>query len=683
MDSGRPHDHRDFYRDVADWLGDARQVFAARIGALLATSAPSTEAVLAGFIASDDARAVALALQTGPPTRPPDPPELRAPAARLGDPAALCALLVGDLLGCFCLPPGLAPVLALLAVAETDTRFATLFAYLNDDAQRRHATPALAERLAGPLRPAPVEYLAESAPLRAYGIVELGPGHERLLADRSLRLSDHMARRLTTGAGAELRDPALAGHLRDVPSAPLDALVPDPDRRRRLFAAAEGPLAVLTGPPGAGRTVVAAALVEAGGRRHLTVDGASLAASGDPAHLLRIALRDATLDTATLIIGGAEALPRAVRETALGQAPCPVILIAPRRLDLEAPQHELPRLDPATAAGLWRRVLGPERAEVADRLAHRFRLPPSEIIGIARAEPCAGPERLAAACVERSSTALDALATPVEGRHGWDDLVLPQRQVDRLRAIVARATHAQTVYDGWGFGRKLAPNQGLTALFSGPSGAGKTLSAGIVARALGLPLYRVDLSATVSKYIGETEKNLERIFVAAEAGNACLFFDECDALFGKRSEVSDAHDRYANIETSYLLQRLEAHRGIVILASNLPHNIDEAFARRIDATVEFPMPDGALRRRLWQGLLPREAGAEIDAELLGDRFELSGGAIRNCLLTAAFLAAEAGTVIGTEHCLRAIAQEYEKTGRPLTRADFGSAFGGLRPRTGG
>ena len=669
-------------RAVTAWLGDARLVFAARICAVLATSAPSADAVLAGFVASDDARAVARALAAGPPARPTDPPELRGPAARLGDPATLSALPVGELLDRFRLPAELAQVLALLAVAETDARFATLFAYLNDDAQRRHATPALADRLAGPLRSAPVAYLAEDAPLRAYGIVELGPGHERLLADRSLRLGDHMARLLTTGAGAEFPDPALAGHLREVPSAPLDALVPDPDLRATLLAAAAEPLAVLTGAAGTGRTVAAVALAEATGRRHLTVDGASLAASGDPTRLLRIALRDATLTGASLVVAAAEALPRAVRAAALRAAPCPVILIAPHRLEVEAPQHELPRLDPAAAAGLWRRLLGPERIEVADRLAHRFRLPPAEILGIARAEPGAGPEQLAAACVARSSTALDALATPVEGRHDWDDLVLPRRQVDRLRAVVARAAHAQTVYDGWGFGRKLAPNQGLTALFSGPSGAGKTLSAGIVARALGLPLYRVDLSATVSKYIGETEKNLERIFAAAEAGNACLFFDECDALFGKRSEVSDAHDRYANIETSYLLQRLEAHRGIVILASNLPQNIDEAFARRIDATVEFPLPDAAHRRRLWLRLLPPEAGAEIDAELLGDRFELSGGAIRNCLLTAAFLAAEEGTAIGTEHCVRAVAQEYEKTGRPLTRADFGSAFSGLRPRPG-
>jgi len=672
----------DRYRHVDDWLDDARQVLAARIGALLTASAPSTEAVLAGFIASADARATALSLRAGPLVRAPDPPEIRAAADRLGDPAALAGLPVGRLLAGFRLPATVAPLLAMLAVAEVDARFGPLFAYLNDDAQRRHPTPALAGLLVGPLQPPPVDCLAEGEALRAYGMVELGPGRDRPLTDRPLRLGDHLARRLTTAMPAGTRDPALAGHLRDVPSAPLEALVSDPDRRHRLLAAAEAPLTVLTGVPGAGRTVVAVALAEARGRPHLTVAGDSLATTTDPLRLLRIAVREATLDGAVLVVTAADTLPRPAREAALGAAPCPVILLAPHRLDVEAPQPELPPFDPPAAAVLWRQALGPARTEVADRLAHRFRLPPSAILGIARAEPGAGPERLAAACVERSATALDALATRVETRCTWDDIVLPRRQTDKLRGIVARASHARTVYEDWAFGRKLAPAQGLTALFSGPSGAGKTLSAGVVARALGLPLYRVDLSQTVSKYIGETEKNLGSIFAAAEAGNACLFFDECDALFGKRSEVSDAHDRYANIETSYLLQRLETHRGIVVLASNFPQNIDDAFARRIDVTVEFPMPDADHRRLLWERLLPPEAKADIDAGLLGGRFELSGGAIRNCLLTAAFLAAADGVPIGTEHCLRAVAQEYEKTGRPLSRAEFGSAFGGLRPRGG-
>ena len=193
----------------------------------------------------------------------------------------------------------------------------------------------------------------------------------------------------------------------------------------------------------------------------------------------------------------------------------------------------------------------------------------------------------------------------------------------------------------------------------------------------------MDLSATVSKYIGETEKNLEKVFSAAEAGNACLLFDECDALFGKRSEVSDAHDRYANIETSYLLQRMECHRGVVMMSSNHPQNIDDAFTRRIDVMVEFTLPDAALRQALWRQLMPAETGAKVDCALLGDGFELSGGSIRNCLVTAAFLAAEARVQIDTDHCVQAVAMEYEKISRPLTRAEFGDAYAALRSRGGG
>ncbi|ARE41814.1 Cell division protein FtsH [Rhodovulum sp. P5] len=400
---------------------------------------------------------------------------------------------------------------------------------------------------------------------------------------------------------------------------------------------------------------------------------------------MRLGLREATLGATALIVTDADRIDLATLIGTLEAAQIPIALTADRRLALNWPTFAIPALGHDRAQTLWRYGLGPGDEVTADRMAHQFRLSAADILRVAADTRCQGADAVAKACLAHSTTLLDRFATAIDCRHDWDDLVLPPRQMRLLRSIVQRARHARTVYDQWGFGEKLAPNRGVTALFSGPSGAGKTLSAGVVARDLGLPLYRVDLSATVSKYIGETEKQLEQIFSAAEAGNACLFFDECDALFGKRSEVSDAHDRYANIETSYLLQRLEIHRGIVFLASNYPQNIDEAFTRRIDLTVEFPMPDAGLRSALWQRLLPPAAGAEIDADRLGRQFELSGGSIRNCLVTAAFLAAEDGAErIETRHCLMAVAQEYEKTGRPLTRADFGEAFLQLRPaRNGG
>jgi hypothetical protein len=669
------------YTSVEAWLAEARAVFSGRIGALL-SERPAPDALIGGYIATDDALRLVQSLQAGSAPPPVDPPDLAEAAARLASLPALRRLPVGELIDALDLPADLAPLLALLAIAEIDGRFAPLFAYLNDDAQRRHLTAALAERLAGPWHRGALGWLAADAPLRAMDLVELGHPEGRSLADRSLRLSDHAGRWLTSEARNVGPDPALLGCLRPLPAAPLPALVSD-EMRLRLLALVEEPVLVLVGPEESGRAVIAAALAQATGRRHLAVDAAALVARGNAPHLLQLALRDAALGAATLIVTRAECLAAADRDAALARIPTPVILTASERLGLDAPQVALPHSSPARNAALWQLAIGPERDALARSLAHRFRLPPETILAIGAAEAGAGPDRLAAACVERSSGAIEGLAVPIEPRHDWADLILPPRQIGRLRALVARARCAPEVFDGWGFGQKLAPARGLTALFSGPSGAGKTMSAGIVAGELGLPLYRVDLSATVSKYIGETEKNLERLFVAAESGNACLFFDECDALFGKRSEVQDAHDRYANLEISYLLQRLETHRGIVILATNFPQNIDDAFARRIDVTVEFALPDAASRQRLWQGLLPPEAEAEIDAALLGDRFELSGGAIRNCLLTAAFLAADEGRPIGTDHCLRAVAQEYEKIGRPLTRAEFGAAFGGLRPRVGG
>jgi SpoVK/Ycf46/Vps4 family AAA+-type ATPase len=213
----------------------------------------------------------------------------------------------------------------------------------------------------------------------------------------------------------------------------------------------------------------------------------------------------------------------------------------------------------------------------------------------------------------------------------------------------------------------------VIALLAGNSGTGKTMAADVMANALGLDLYRIDLSAVVSKYIGETEKNLDAIFREAERSNAILFFDEADALFGKRSEVKDAHDRYANIETAYLLQRMEEYSGIVILATNLKMNLDEAFVRRLHFVVDFPMPDEPFRKRIWEGAVPPEAplGNDIDWDFLARQFKVSGGNIKNAVVAGAFLAAGEGQPIGMSHLVRGMRREYQKLGRMVTEAEFG------------
>jgi SpoVK/Ycf46/Vps4 family AAA+-type ATPase len=233
--------------------------------------------------------------------------------------------------------------------------------------------------------------------------------------------------------------------------------------------------------------------------------------------------------------------------------------------------------------------------------------------------------------------------------------------------------YRERVYGEWGFDQKLSLGKGLSVLFSGPSGTGKTMAAEIIAGALGLELYKIDLSTVVSKYIGETEKNLSRIFVEAETSNAILFFDEADALFGKRSEVKDSHDRYANIEIGYLLQRMEEYEGVVILATNFRKNMDEAFVRRLQFTVEFPFPNEYDRRKIWEGIWPEDTPRDpaLDLDFMARRFEITGGNIRNIALAAAFLAADDGNVVTMNHLLHGTKREFQKMGKVVAENEFG------------
>jgi ATP-dependent 26S proteasome regulatory subunit len=279
---------------------------------------------------------------------------------------------------------------------------------------------------------------------------------------------------------------------------------------------------------------------------------------------------------------------------------------------------------------------------------------------------------LADAARNQSDQSLRMMARKVVLTHSWEDVVLPGATLRQVKEVVAAARHRTLVYERWGLGARLAPGSGVNALFSGASGTGKTLTASVVASELGLDLYQIDLSRVISKYIGETEKNLDRVFRAAHGSNAILFFDEADALFGKRSEVKDAHDRYANIEIAYLLQKMEEHDGIAILATNLGKNIDDAFSRRLQYIVEFPLPDEPLRLRLWQGMFsPRTPLApDVDLEFLARQFRLTGGDIRNVILSAAFLAADNGKIIDMELLTKAMARQMIKQGRTVTGADF-------------
>jgi SpoVK/Ycf46/Vps4 family AAA+-type ATPase len=292
-------------------------------------------------------------------------------------------------------------------------------------------------------------------------------------------------------------------------------------------------------------------------------------------------------------------------------------------------------------------------------------------------DPAPAIDEIFAAARAQTGHDLLALARKIEPVYGWDDIVLPDESLAQLREICQRVAFRQRVLGEWGFERKLSQGKGISALFAGPPGTGKTMAAEVMARALGLDLYKIDLAAVISKYIGETEKNLERIFSAATDANAILFFDEADALFGKRSEVHDSHDRYANIEIAYLLQRMEQYDGLAILATNVRQHMDEAFTRRLQFVVEFPYPDEMYRRQIWQVCFPPEAPRDptLDFDHLARKFRLSGGNIKNIVLGAAFLAASETAPISMGHLIQATRREYQKMGKVLSEADLGEGQG--------
>ena len=332
----------------------------------------------------------------------------------------------------------------------------------------------------------------------------------------------------------------------------------------------------------------------------------------------------------------------------------------PRRARIEIEADAAPPTDDE-----WNRTFGP-----AQLRSHP--VSPQQLDELGRAY-VANERNLDAAVRRLVGSRLEKLAQRIRPRLGWQDVVLSPDRMAQLREIADTVRAGPTVYGEWGF----APSSphGLVALFSGPSGAGKTLSAEVLAADLGLDIFKLEMSAVVSKYIGETEKNLEEVFDAASAGNLVLFFDEADALFGKRSEVKDARDRYANIEVSYLLQRLERYEGLVVLATNFEKNLDEAFLRRIHARIDFILPGEAERLAIWQLNLPPGAPyGELDVAALAARFQLSGASIRNAAIHAAFLAAVAGTPISMEHLVRGIARDFRKLGRLVKAAEFGEFF---------
>ncbi|GAA0686276.1 ATP-binding protein [Kitasatospora atroaurantiaca] len=570
-------------------------------------------------------------------------------------------------------------LLLIALVPDLDGRFEQLYGYLNDDVTRRRPSIGLALALCGvPAAAASARgRLAATAPLVVRGLL-LVEEPERPFLGRSLRVPDRVTAHLL---GDDTPDPRLA----DLVSGIRQTAAPESRLGAALSAGLH--LAYLREPAdGSARGPAAEALLSSG-RAALALDLSRLVRDPTPSEAVVAAGREAGLTDAGLVAGPVEALAdRADLIRALTALPVPVLLTgraswdphwsaaAPLLVDVE-------RLGAESRRALWRAALAHRAPDVDLAATAPFLLTPDQVERAAttayqQAVLAGGPlteAHLLHGARAQNSSGLERLARRIEPAVGWDDLVLPDAVLGQLRELAARARHRDQVLGDWAMRPGGGRGRGVMALFAGDSGTGKTMSAEVIAGALGLDLYTVDLATVVDKYVGETEKNLERIFTEAAGVNAVLLFDEADAIFGKRSEVKDAHDRYANVESAYLLQRMETFDGLAVLATNLRANLDEAFTRRLDLVVDFPLPDAEQRTALWERCLgpalPR--GTDLDLAFCGRSFDLAGGDIRSAAVTAAYLAAEAGRPVAMADLVAAVAREYRKLGRLCLESEFG------------
>ncbi|MEU9565543.1 ATP-binding protein [Streptomyces sp. NPDC048161] len=575
-------------------------------------------------------------------------------------------------------------ILLIALVPDLDDRFEAFYGYLNDDVTRRRPSIGLALGLCG-LSPADQVArgrLSARAPLRE-GRLLLAEDLDRPFLSRALRVPDRVTAHLL---GDDTPDPRLADLL-----APWHAVPGVGDPVPLAGALAHGAsLAYLREDQGGAGTALAASALTRAGHRVLGLDLARLAEDPSPAEAVRSLVREARLTGAGVVCAPLDAVSRDHPELLrlLTGTPVPTILVGRAPWDAAwsaAPPLLLhaPRVEPSTRAALWTDAYGgpvPGSVDV-DRLLSPFLLTPEQITRAARGAAqtthldggTLTPDHVRQGARAQNAAGLDRLARRIEPTVTWNDLVLPPDTHAQLRELTARARHRDRVLGEWGMRPGGGRGRGVSALFAGDSGTGKTMSAEVIAADLGLDLYTVDLATVIDKYVGETEKNLERIFSEAAGVNGVLLFDEADAIFGKRSDVKDAHDRYANVESAYLLQRMESFDGLAILATNLRANLDDAFTRRLDLVIDFPVPDPEQRLVLWERclgpVLPR--GMDLDLAFCAENFELAGGNIRSVAVTSAYLAADTGEPVTMATLIHAIQREYQKLGRLTLASEFG------------
>jgi SpoVK/Ycf46/Vps4 family AAA+-type ATPase len=592
----------------------------------------------------------------------------------------------------------------LLALApELDQKYEQIFAYLLDDITSKRPTVGLILRVLSHTeqeRLASLTHFSPSSPLVAHGLVELHPDSPDVpTLSQSVSLDRHIVEYLT-GTDDVAGSIADFARLEESPTQAteltleartqtrLDSLVSDTVDDPTIY--------YLHGPSGSGRASAAEAIAASVGLPRLVVDTPRLAGTALDTVLAQLT-REAMLKSACLqfenvdaldaqdadgsvdtLVAGLEAFHQHVFLTGAG----------PWTPTATLPTHEFASLAVERPSFPLRKAIWDEYTEDlpddidTESLASKFSLTRGQIedaLFTARAFTTGDGLTTSAVykgCRAQSSAKLEELAHKAETNYGWDDIVLPEEKTQQLREVDAHVLHRGTVYSDWGFEEKFSLGNGLIVLFTGPSGTGKTMAAEIIAANAGLDLYKIDIASVTSKYIGETEKNLGTIFDEATHSNAILLFDEADALFGQRSDVSSAQDRYANVEVNYLLQRVEEHDGTVILTTNFEQNIDDAFQRRLNVSIDFPRPGEDSRRAIWEQIFPADTPvAELDYEFLST-FEVTGGNIKNIAQTAAFLAADDTGTVEMKHVVVATKLELQKVGKLVNPSDFG-AYQGL------
>jgi SpoVK/Ycf46/Vps4 family AAA+-type ATPase len=614
----------------------------------------------------------------------------------------------------FNLDPFEIDVLLIGLAPELDLKYEKLYSYLQNDVTKKKPTLDTALAMLFPTIEEKIKaraYFSPAAPLRKNHMIHLLEGEENIglaLISSFIKIDERIINFLL---GSDEPDMKIKNFLQIIiPKKAFEDLILPSDFKSKLmnmaswYSGNKFPLKLLfCGPPGSGKKTAAEAFCREAGKNLLIVDSKILL-EGRSSETADLIMREAILQNSALYLQAFDELledkepknPPEFLIQAFKMFPGLIFLAGNEYMELDKGlinngfvPFSFPLPSYYVRKQLWESCLNNYKLAEGvnlNALASKFRFTGGQIrdaaftaFSFAGGKNPSGSvlsmEDLYKGCKAQSNQKLNSLAMKTNLHYTWEDIVLPKSTMEHLKEVSGFIKYKGKVHSDWGFENKLSLGKGLNVLFSGPSGTGKTMAAEILANEVKLDLYKIDLSSMVSKYIGETEKNLKKVFEEAETSNSILFFDEADALFGKRSEVKDSHDRYANIEINYLLQKMEEYEGVVILASNFRKNIDEAFLRRLHFIIEFPIPDEKYREKIWKNVFPEEMPVDNDIDFVFlSRFKITGGNIKNIALSAAFLAADDCGLVMMKHIIRAARREFQKMGKLSVRDELGKYY---------